>query len=182
MVKFKQNMGVSNMGKAIYFCNSCNETGENNKNLDLQYFTKDDLNYYKGYITESLCNGNTSICPYCNGELIKANISEDDYILLGKATNNNRQLLDAMVDLHKKDIIEYELKMSQFRNQYEQGQRAQKQESRSNSNIPKCPYCNSTDIKKISGISKAGSVALFGIFSVGKVSKQWHCNSCKSDF
>lgn len=48
--------------------------------------------------------------------------------------------------------------------------------------VPRCPYCSSTDLKKISGFSKAGSVALFGIFSVGKVSKQWHCNSCKSDF
>lgn len=49
-------------------------------------------------------------------------------------------------------------------------------------NIPKCPYCSSTDLKKISGLSKAGSVALWGVFAMGKVSKQWHCNSCKSDF
>lgn len=46
----------------------------------------------------------------------------------------------------------------------------------------KCPYCNSINTKKISGLSKAGSVAMFGVFAVGKVSKQWHCNNCKSDF
>lgn len=46
----------------------------------------------------------------------------------------------------------------------------------------KCPYCNSTDTKKISTMSKVGSVALFGIFAAGKTSKQWHCNNCKSDF
>ena len=46
----------------------------------------------------------------------------------------------------------------------------------------KCPYCNSINTKKISGMSKAGSVALFGIFAMGKVSKQWHCNNCNSDF
>lgn len=45
-----------------------------------------------------------------------------------------------------------------------------------------CPYCKSTDCKKISGLSKAGSVALWGIFALGKTAKQWHCNSCKSDF
>lgn len=45
-----------------------------------------------------------------------------------------------------------------------------------------CPYCHSTNTKKISGMSKAGSVALFGIFAAGKVSKQWHCNDCSSDF
>ena len=45
-----------------------------------------------------------------------------------------------------------------------------------------CPYCKSTDTKKISGLSKAVSVGLFGIFALGKTTKQWHCNSCKSDF
>lgn len=46
----------------------------------------------------------------------------------------------------------------------------------------KCPYCQSTNTKKISNVSKAGSVAVFGVFAAGKVSKQWHCNNCKSDF
>lgn len=45
-----------------------------------------------------------------------------------------------------------------------------------------CPYCHSTDTKKISNLSKAGSAALWGVFAVGKVSKQWHCNNCNSDF
>lgn len=48
--------------------------------------------------------------------------------------------------------------------------------------LPRCPVCQSTNIRKISGISKAGSAALFGLFAVGKVSKQWHCNNCKSEF
>ncbi|WP_346683911.1 hypothetical protein [Anaerostipes butyraticus] len=49
-------------------------------------------------------------------------------------------------------------------------------------NKVKCPYCGSKDVKKISGLSKAGSVAMFGVFAMGKVSKQWHCNNCKSNF
>ncbi|MCM1100150.1 MAG: SEC-C domain-containing protein [Clostridium sp.] len=44
-------------------------------------------------------------------------------------------------------------------------------------NQPKCPTCNSTNIKKISGLSKAGSVALFGILSQ-KVKHQFKCNNC----
>ena len=44
-------------------------------------------------------------------------------------------------------------------------------------NKPHCPTCNSTNIKKISGLSKAGSVVMFGIFSQ-KVKKQMHCNNC----
>ncbi len=53
-----------------------------------------------------------------------------------------------------------------------------------NSKVKKaeCPYCHSTDTKKISGLSKAGSVALFGVFALGKTGKQWHCNQCNSDF
>ena len=45
-----------------------------------------------------------------------------------------------------------------------------------------CPYCHSKDTKKISNLSKAGSVALIGVFALGKASKEWHCNQCNSDF
>lgn len=45
----------------------------------------------------------------------------------------------------------------------------------------KCPYCNSTNTKKISTLSRMGSLATFG-FAGKKVGKQWHCNNCKSDF
>lgn len=45
----------------------------------------------------------------------------------------------------------------------------------------KCPYCNSTNTKKISTLSRMGSFATFG-FAGKKVGKQWHCNNCKSDF
>ncbi|MBE5948198.1 MAG: hypothetical protein E7261_04115 [Lachnospiraceae bacterium] len=44
-----------------------------------------------------------------------------------------------------------------------------------------CPYCKSTDTKKISAGSRWLSTGLFGLAS-GKVGKQWHCNKCKSDF
>lgn len=45
-----------------------------------------------------------------------------------------------------------------------------------------CPYCHSKNTKKISAVSKAGSVAVYGVLAAGKISKQWHCNNCKSDF
>lgn len=44
-----------------------------------------------------------------------------------------------------------------------------------------CPYCKSTDTKKISGASRWLSTGLFGLSS-GKVGKQWHCRKCGSDF
>ncbi len=45
-----------------------------------------------------------------------------------------------------------------------------------------CPYCNSGNTRKITKASKIGGIALFGIFAVGKSTKEWHCNDCKSDF
>lgn len=47
--------------------------------------------------------------------------------------------------------------------------------------VIKCPYCSSTDISKISVISRIVSTGLFGLGSK-KVGKQWHCNQCNSDF
>ena len=47
---------------------------------------------------------------------------------------------------------------------------------------PKCPTCKSPDIKGITMASKIGSVAVWGILSMGKVSKQWHCNKCGSEW
>lgn len=48
--------------------------------------------------------------------------------------------------------------------------------------VVECPYCHSRDTKKISAASKAGGVALFGIFGLGRAGKQWHCDKCGSDF
>lgn len=48
--------------------------------------------------------------------------------------------------------------------------------------VVECPYCHSKDTRKISAASKAGGIALFGIFGLGRSGKQWHCNKCGSDF
>lgn len=49
-------------------------------------------------------------------------------------------------------------------------------------NVPKCPICGSTNLEKISLGNKAGSVAAFGVFAVGHVSKTYKCKSCGSKF
>lgn len=45
-------------------------------------------------------------------------------------------------------------------------------------NIPKCPMCGSTNISKISTMSRATSIIGFGILSK-KIGKQWQCNNPK---
>lgn len=44
-------------------------------------------------------------------------------------------------------------------------------------NIPKCPTCQSTDIKKIGAFDRATSVAFLGLAS-SKIGKQFQCNNC----
>ena len=99
----------------------------------------------------------------------------DDFIPSNKT---KEELLDDYATIHKVKEIrekEYEQRVEQAR-RYQANAQAQDW-----LNKVHCPYCNSTNCKKISGVSKATSVAMFGIFSQ-KVKKQWHCNNCKSDF
>lgn len=44
-----------------------------------------------------------------------------------------------------------------------------------------CPFCRSTDVKKIGVVSRATGAYVAGIASK-KIGKQWHCNKCGSDF
>ena len=44
-----------------------------------------------------------------------------------------------------------------------------------------CPYCKSTNVSRLSTVGKVFSVGLLGLAS-NKVGKQWHCNSCNSNF
>lgn len=121
-------------------------------------------------------------CPECLCPLNKENISTIPDGGWVKAVSTDENFMKAMTELYENDPIEYQLKMSQFK-----ANLGQQESSNSANTKPKeenkvhCPYCNSTNVNKISGLSKAGSIAMFGIFS-RKAHKQWHCNSCKSDF
>lgn len=45
-----------------------------------------------------------------------------------------------------------------------------------------CPYCHQTNTTKITNTSKVIHTVIFGVFSMTRNSKQWHCNNCNSDF
>ncbi len=46
-------------------------------------------------------------------------------------------------------------------------------------NIPKCPTCGSTNIKRISALNRAVSIGMLGVFS-GKIGKNYECLNCKA--
>lgn len=127
-----------------------------------------------GYVYEGEIAPNP--CPVCKST--NTLIDEDMDILQQLRCSQN--LIDAMIKLRDNDIIEYELKMSQFRTQYEQQQslkQAQGKQSDESDNRPKCPTCGSTNIEKISVGKKLGGGFLFGIFS-SDVRNTMHCRDC----
>lgn len=166
-------MGGLNMQDYVKFCKHCNSTKENTI-----LFDEEEVNFYAGYICcmkpEATKN---MICPFCKNKLEETIVTEDEIDFLGEASNYNRQFLEAMINLKQSDPIEFQLKMSQFKANLGQ----QESNKAQTDNKVHCKYCNSTNVKKISGLSKAGSVALWGIFSK-KVHNEFHCNNCGADF
>ena len=44
---------------------------------------------------------------------------------------------------------------------------------------PRCPYCNSESLTKITSLERAVNVAMFGLLG-NKRKYQWYCNNCKT--
>ena len=99
-------------------------------------------------------------CYFCGTQLIDSNIPEEDMRVMRQVAWD-ANFIEAMIALHDSDIIEYNLKMSQFRSQVVQQECVKKAED----NRPKCPTCGSHNISKIGTGERVGSVAMWGIFS-----------------
>lgn len=100
--------------------------------------------------------GTYTVCPICNnGKLVRLDTKEK-WI---KRSENDKQKCIAMVEYENLGNDDKNLKPH-----------------------VECPYCHSTNTKKISAISKMWSLNWLGMYGIGKVSKQWHCNNCDSDF
>lgn len=132
--------------------------------------------YRNGYIDFYI--DTATKCPYGH-PIIMTSMPDDDFTILAKISDST-DFYDAMIKLHDDDIIEYELKMSQFRSQVE-AQEAEAERKKIEDSKPRCPYCNSTNLTKVSGTSRFASTLMFGIGSK-KIGKQWKCNNCKSYF
>lgn len=46
---------------------------------------------------------------------------------------------------------------------------------------PRCPYCNSENLTRITSLDKAVNIAIFGLLG-NKRRYQWHCNNCKTNW
>ena len=128
------------------------------------------------------------ICGYkgCDGKVIHTKMLniECAYIY---CISEDRDFLKEMNNLRNNDIVTYKAKVAEFKAIYKQNHPDEEEAEnglmvkKQSSNLPKCPTCNSTNIKKISAVSKAGGMFMFGIFS--KTAKsQFQCEDCGYKF
>lgn len=88
-------------------------------------------------------NGTLEKCPICQS----TNWEDADLIIL-KDISKDPDFLEAMIELKKKDPIEYQLKISQFKTQLKQQESAKKMEEESKNQI-RCPECGSIAIQTV---------------------------------
>lgn len=162
------------MVKYVKFCSSCNKTG-----LNASKFFDDEkvIEFYKGYLFLNVLDEEQSnICPCCRNEcLVDSVLTDEEFTIIQNGTQN-REVLDAMVELKKKDIIEFEQKLNQFKLQQNQTEAIKEQQREED--IPHCPHCNSTNIRTLSVLNRGVSIAIWGIFSK-KINKSFECLNCK---
>ena len=139
----------------VKLCKTCRNKSIDGDLLDLGYFP------FETDIKE---------CPFCHTEWEDSilEIEELDILL---EISRSASFFDAIIDLKEKDIIEYNLKMSQFKTQLSQTKQVEEESK------PHCPHCKSTNIKSISGMERGASIAMWGIFSK-KINKSFKCNNC----
>lgn len=159
------------MGDKLIVCNHCVEQSKNTPYSSPFQF--------RGFFTNFKVPNNM-ICPKCNSNLKETSVTMEEIKIIYAISHDNT-FIQAMIELKDKDIIEYELKMSQFRNQLNQQKQIESTRKKQESNTVHCPYCNSENIKKISGTERVASATMFGIFSK-KIGKSFKCNNCGGTF
>ena len=122
----------------------CPECAKNGKTL------KDPSEFFAGYMLYFFQDKIGKTCQLCDKDtLIETNITEDDLFDIGGVSNYNPDFLKAMRELKDKDIIEYELKMAQFRKTINSGPDDSSSTKQSSQPQIKCPKCGSTSIATV---------------------------------
>lgn len=82
------------------------------------------------------------ICEDCGSKIFKSPLTVEEYAYIDCIAEDDREFLDAMIELKQKDIIEFKTKIAQFKAQVD----AQEERKRQERNLPRCPKCGSTSI------------------------------------
>lgn len=126
---------------------------------------------------------NKEYCPDCGTKMIDCRLTEEeDFAMIGDLPRR-KQWEQQMREKYVIGSPEFDEVLYNKRLQEEKAEEDYYASIPTKPSEPKvtCPYCKSTNTKKISSMAKAANIAMFGIFG-NKRKYQWHCNKCGSDF
>ena len=144
-----------------------------------------------GRIAQEEYNKNEQICDYCNNAM---QYVPKNFLIGKRGIALNNDLKQQFIDQYIKSSPEFDQYLFDHRDEdlskrrmentakLEHGRAVLEGRDKGNKFGVECPYCHATNVKKITNTSKVVHTAIFGIFSVSRNSKQWHCNECGSDF
>lgn len=98
-------------------------------------------------------------CRLCGGHPIKTNLTTDEFKYI-KQISTDRDFIEAMMQLKQDNIIDFKLKIADFKSRVE----SDENERKKNSNIPSCPKCGSTSLATVN----RGFSLLTGFIGSGK--------------
>lgn len=145
------------MEKKAYICVDC-------------YNNKEEIPYvFPLEVQVKIFNGK---CRHCGNDNIKElSLTQSEFSTILDISRDPDYII-AMSKLKEDNIIEFYDKLSQIKQNTQQN---------IDDNIPKCPTCGSTNIKKISATKRWVGTGLFGLAS-SDMGKTMQCNSCGYKF
>lgn len=111
-------------------------------------------------------------CRFCNISMIETNILYRDAFMNKEIEQSLKEKYAYSNPLYNEELDK------QIREQVRKEVDSIKPASQ-NSNVPKCPTCGSTNIKRISTANRAVSIGVFGLLS-GKIGKNYECKNCRA--
>lgn len=84
------------------------------------------------------------VCRKCGSDIIKTPLIVEEYAYI-TLISEDREFIDAMIELKKKDIIEFKTKVAQFKAQVDEKEYRERQRK----NQPRCPKCGSTSLATV---------------------------------
>lgn len=148
--------------KKIYVCQNCIN----------KYYNSPDPNdlslpFYSSYLNDpDFCKDKCALCGSTN--MIQILLTQSEYETITRVSTNIDFVL-AMDNLKESNLIEFYSKLAFFK-------LIPKQE-KDTGDIPKCPTCGSTNVKRISAAERYVGTGLVGLAS-SNVGHTMQCNNC----
>ena len=144
-----------------------------------------------GRIVQESYGRETQICDCCNNTL---KYIPDEFLIGKRKCIFNDERKDEFVQEYIKTSPEFDQYLFDHRDEILANQSAElnakiahgkavlEGKDKGNKFGVSCPYCHATNVRRITVTSKAIHTSIFGIFSMGRNSKNYHCDHCGSDF